>query len=180
MWYLLGLALLCAEPAEIGADEKPQPKLRIDVRIVEFKPIEGITRQDPNSQDHLHIEPALVVTPADVASIHKRGLRGPTIGSNETGFQHYPRLVVNIQLTEQAKRRLKAAVLKSRPTTTTKHPILATVVNNKHDGSWTKYILDDPTSSVHWSNFGPSIGCTFDKKLADRLVEYLAPPEEDQ
>ncbi len=182
MWPFIGLVLLGVAPSGLAVDEKPQPEFKIEVRIVEFEAIEGVTKQDPDSKYHLHIKPALVVTPADVASVQKRRMRGPTIGSRETGFKHYPSLVVNIQLTREAKLRLKAAVLKARPATTTPtgNPLITTVFNGKHDGSWTKYVLDDPTSLVYWSNFGPSIGCTRDKEKADKLIKYLTRSKENE
>ncbi len=180
MWPLLGLVLLGAEPAELTVDERPQPELKIEVRIVELKPIKGVTEKDPNSSNHLHVKPALVVTPADVTSVQKRRLRGPTIGTKETGFKHYPRLVVDLQLTQEANRRLKAAVLKARSATTTRTPLIATVVNDNYDGTWTKFVLDDPTSLVYWSRFGCQIGCTGDEEKAERLIKFFTPLKKNQ
>lgn len=174
MITLLGVVLLCAEPAQDSADEKPKPDFKIEVRIVEFKPIEGVTKQDPNSKYHLRIKPALVVKLEDVASARKRWLRGSTIGTKETGFKHYPRLLVDIELTKEAKLRLKAAVEKTSSRKVT------TVLNDKHLGGWTKYIIDDPSSLVHWEKFAPRISCTNDEEKADRLIEYLTQSQEKQ
>lgn len=173
MWAAIGLVLLGGTPWESAGDEQPQSELKIEVCIVEFKAIEGVTKQDPDSKDHLHIKPVLVVTPDDIASVQKRGLRGPTIGSKKTGYQHYPRLVVDLHLTQEAKLRLKTAVMKARSASTTRTPIIATVVNDKYDGAWTKFVLDDPTSLVYWSNFGCRISCTGDEEKADRLIKHF-------
>ena len=71
---------------------------------------------------------------------------------------------------------IKAAVQKTQSTTTTNAPIVAVVINENHNGSWSKYYLDGPTSSENlWSNFRVRIGCTSDKEKADKLIKYFAP-----
>lgn len=175
MWPLLGLLLLVGEPTELTADEKPQSEFKIRVHIVEFKPIKGITKETSDPEVHLHIKPALVVTPADVVSVQKRRLRGPTFGNRETGFKHYPLLRVSIHLTNKAKLRLKAAVLKARSLTTTGSPCVGIVVNDNYDGTWTKFSLDDPTSGVYWNKFGPRISCTGNEEKANKLIKQFTP-----
>lgn len=174
MMFHLALVLLCVESSQLSVDQKPQPDIKIEVRIIESAPIEGVTKQDPNSLYHLRIEPALVVTPAEVASVQKRTLPGVTMENRKTGeSKHYPRLVVDIQLTDKAQTRLKAAVEK------TKSRKIATVVDGKHLGGWTRYITDeteDHSPLVHWSRFGPRISCTGNPKKADQLIEYLTRP----
>lgn len=172
MWPLFGLVLLGADPSGAAADEKPQPAITVEVRLVEFEPIEGVTKHYPWSEDHLHIKPLLVVTPADVASIKRRTLRGPTFGTKETGFRHQPRHVVDVTLTKEAKLRLKKAV---EERTTTGKEVITTVVNDRHDGAWTKYVTNDPSAPNHWSHFGPRISCWFHEKNVDEVVEYLTP-----
>lgn len=180
MWLLLGLVFLGVEPSELTVDEKLKPEFKIEIRIVEFKPIKGVTKLDPFSLCHLHIKPALVVTPAEVASVQKRWLRGPTIENVKNGStKHHPRLVVDIQLTKAAKLRLKKSIEQSR-STTTKNRLVTTVLNDKHLGGWTKYNTDDPSSLVYWSKFGPRISCTSDKENADRLIKYLEQPKKDR
>ncbi len=178
MLALLGLLLLVVEPPELTADVEPQPQFDIRVHIVEFKPIKGVTKETSDAEVHLHIKPALVVTPADVISVEKRTLRGPTFGTRETGFKHYPLLRASIQLNDVAKLRLKEAVLDARSLTTTRSPVVGVVVNGNYDGTWTKFILDDPTSSVYWNRFAPRISCTGNEERADRLIEQFAPSKE--
>ena len=178
MWPLIGLVLLSADLADETVVESTQPEFRVEVRIVEFRPIKGVTERRPEWSNHLHAKPALVVTPADVTSVQKRSLRGPTIGSRKTGFKHYPRLVVDLQLTEEAKLRLKTAVVKARTVSTTRTPIIATVVNDKYDGAWTKFVLDDPTSLVYWKKLGCRISFTRDEESADRLIKHFTKSKE--
>ncbi|MEM8671263.1 MAG: serine/threonine-protein kinase [Planctomycetota bacterium] len=155
-------------------DGEGQSEFRIEVRIIESAAIDGVTKQDPNSLYHLRIKPALVITSAEVASVQKRVLRGPTIENRKTGeSKHYPRLVVDIQLTDEAKLRLKTAVEK------TSSRKITTVLNDKHLGGWGKYITDENQEHsplAHWRQFGPRISITGDPKKADELIEYLTPP----
>lgn len=168
MWPLLGLMLLGYVPTQLPDVGNPKPEFKIEVHIVEFKPIEGITKKTSDPELYLHIKPALVVTRADVVSVQKRRLRGPTIGTKETGFKHYPGLEVDVQLTNDAKRRIKEAVIKARYATTSRTPIVGIVINDKYNGSWTKFFLHDPSlSRSYWENFGLRIGCTSDKEKAD-------------
>lgn len=150
---------------------KQQPEFKVEVRIIESAAIDGLTSQDPSSLSHLRIKPALVITPSEVASVRERTLQGPTIADAKTGkSKHYRRLAIDIQLTDEAKLKLKAAVEK------TSSRKLTTVLNDKHLGDWTKYVTDDSqdhSTLVHWSQFSPRIHIRDDRKKMERLVEFL-------
>ena len=174
MLLLFGLLFVGSETSGSPVDEFQQPEFKVEVRILELKSIKGITKQATDSQNHLRIKPGLVVATKDVVTAKKRFLRGPTIGNKKTGFKHYPRLVVDLQLTNEAKQRLKAAVQQARPSSTTNTPIVAIVVNGKHDGAWSKYWLEDSTTSSNlWSNFTVRISCSTNEKKADQLIKQF-------
>src|SRR5262249_465646 len=110
----IGLGLLVGSACVLGADwaePAAKPTVKVDLRWVETKRIEGVTENegfqsscDPKDIVYPHKKPALVITAAEVSEVSLRNL---DYSKNGLSSENYS---VTIHLTKAARAKLAATV----------------------------------------------------------------------
>lgn len=156
----------------LGQESAAQPQVRVELRWVETKRIEGLTENDgfqsscdPKSIVYPHQQPALVLTPHEVAAVrlsaHDVLQRGP---SNA----HY---LVTLHLTNEARDKLATTYDGE------KMRLLTVVVDGKFWGV-RRYEKDKNKpfvpAAARAETFQPDVGFFSSRAEAERLVDALS------
>lgn len=169
---VLGL-LVCGAWVSASAGEAPpaKPKVKVEFRWVESKPIEGLTEEegfqcscDPKDIVYPHTKPALAVTAADVAAVDLKNL---DYSKNGLSSENYS---VAIHLTQAARARLAATVDGKQM------KLLTVLVDGKYWGVH-RYEKDQDKPGVpeqaRAASFVALIGYFSSKSEAQRVVDAL-------
>ena len=166
---VLGLALCSAcVPAAAGQEPPAKPKVKVELRWVEAKPIEGVTEEkgfksscDPDDVVYAHKKPALVLTKAEVAKVE---LTRHDWTKNGLGVQY----TVKFHLTKEAREKLAAT------RDSNEMGLLTITVDGKNWGI-RRYEKDKNkqfvTEAARAETFLPDVGFFSSEAEAQRLVD---------
>lgn len=166
-------ALLACGFVFLGMEPSAKPKVRVELRWVEQKRIDGLTEAngfqsscDPDSIVYPHAAPALVLTPTEVAEARLKS--HDLSGSGLSSENH----MVTLHLTKQARDKLAATC----DPNDRDMRLLTVVVDGKFWGIH-RYEIDPDKPFVpeqaRAASFTPSVGFFSSKFEAQRVVDAL-------
>lgn len=170
--FVLAIAIcMPCSPAVVAQGPRARPKVRVELKWVEAKRIEGITEEkgfqsscDPDSIVYPHKAPALVLTAAEVAEAR---LTHHDFSKSGLSSENY---MVALHLTQEAREKLAASCEGNEMR------LITVVVDGKNWGVH-RYEKDKDKPFVpeqaRAATFTPSVGFFSSKADAERLVEAV-------